>query len=162
MHSNTSAPDTDRPSPEPGTERADAPSEPDASAGTSAGARADRQVSRPRGARLGRTSLVVAIVAAVGSIACAAIVGATVGPAQLALGPHLVDLPSGLFWSIVGLLGSQLFWFGLGLTAIVMGIAALVRGPRTAGAVSAIVVGVGFPFLTLFTLVLLMLSTTPL
>ena len=107
-------------------------------------------------------ALVVAVVAAAGSVACAAIVGAAVGPAEVALGPRLVDLPGALFWTIAGLLASQLFWLGLGLASIVMGVVSAVRGHGSRAAVGGIVLAVAFPLLSLFVLVLLMLATSPL
>lgn len=158
MHTTASDPDTNVPATDTGASDAGT-ARSDMAGTTGASATTGRSSGSPR---LGRIALVVAVVAAAGSVACAAIVGAAVGPAEVALGPRLVDLPGALFWTIAGLLASQLFWLGLGLASIVMGVVSLVRGHGSRAAVGGIVLAVAFPLLSLFVLVLLMLATSPL
>ena len=119
------------------------------------------QPPRPRLPRLGVAALVIALVAAVGSVVSSAVVGSAVGPIEAIHGPVPLDAHPSIVTAALGLLGSQLFWGGLGLVALVLGVvAAATRRTRSAGIAGIVVAGL-FPLVSLGVLLGMVTSAAP-
>jgi hypothetical protein len=117
------------------------------------GAQAQTAAPARRGRGLGRTALVLALVAVIGAGIAGAIAGFRIG---VGAGARLAYLPAegGWNWSILTpvrdwvLLGEVSFWIGtvLGVWALVQGIVATVAGRGRALGIAAIVVAALGPF----------------
>ncbi|MCS6711366.1 hypothetical protein JSY14_04780 [Brachybacterium sp. EF45031] len=111
--------------------------------------------------RWGRRALTAVIIALLGGLLCAGIIGATAGPMEAAHGRLLTDTPT-WYQTLVWALGAlTLLWSGLGLFGIGAAIAALVRGERPGRPVTAIVLAILAPVILFGLLTVLMLLTAP-
>jgi vacuolar-type H+-ATPase subunit I/STV1 len=104
---------------------------------------------------LGRTAMVLSIVAGVLSVVASVILGATVGPAEAASGYYFTDTPDWYQTLAAVLVGLQALCTGLGLTAIVLGIVAAVTDRGRTFAIFAIAAAVIAPFVSFATFVAL-------
>jgi hypothetical protein len=104
---------------------------------------------------LGKTAMVLSIVAVVLSVAASAILGATVGPTEAASGYYFTDTPDWYQTLSTVLVGLQALCTGLGLTGLVLGIVSAVASRGRAFGIVAIAAAAIAPFVSFGTFVAL-------
>ena len=104
---------------------------------------------------LGKTALVLALIAAVLTLAASAILGATVGPTEAATGYYFTDAPDWYESLATGLVSLQVLCAGAGVTAIIMGIVSTVTARGRTFGIIAIAAAAIAPFLSFGTFVAL-------
>jgi vacuolar-type H+-ATPase subunit I/STV1 len=107
--------------------------------------------------RLGGWSLVLALVALVGAALVAGFVGATIVPMEAAHGTHFADTPPTYRTTVTVLGATMLLWTAAGIAALATGLAAVLRGERSARAVWGIALALAAPVVTILVLVVAML-----
>jgi hypothetical protein len=104
---------------------------------------------------LGRTAMVLSLVAGVLSVVASVILGATVGPSEAASGYYFTDTPDWYQSLAAALVGLQALCTGLGVTAIILGIVAAVTARGRTFGIIAISAAVVAPFVSFGTFIAL-------
>ena len=104
---------------------------------------------------MGRTAMVLSIVAGVLSVVASVILGVTVGPAEAASGYYFADSPDWYQSLAAALVGLQALCTGLGVTAIILGIIAAVTARGRTFGIIAIAAAVIAPFVSFGTFIAL-------
>lgn len=97
---------------------------------------------------LGTTSLVLALIALLGSTTASILLGTHLGTTQTELSPNFGDMPPDAQRKAFLLAGSQILWTALGVTALVTGIVAVRRRRGVQQGRAGAVVAVLAPFLS--------------
>lgn len=95
------------------------------------------------------SSLVLSLLALVGSVAAMAYIGLTVIPVEAGSGYYFSDTPGAYQVTVVIAAASMILWTLLGIAGIICAIVALVRRARPAAPVLALCVGVLAPLLSI-------------
>jgi hypothetical protein len=111
--------------------------------GTTRAARAADPAESPA---LGKTALILSILATVLTLAASALLGATVDPAEAASGYYFTDTPDWYQGLAIGLVALQALCACLGTAAIVMGIVSTITGRGRTFGIVAIAAAAVAPF----------------
>ncbi|MCT1998443.1 hypothetical protein M3C58_09620 [Brachybacterium muris] len=99
-----------------------------------------RTVARRHGTRWARISLILSLVALIGGMAVAALVGFSIAPQQAEAGPYFGDMPEGYQSLVTAALASFLLWGLTALAAMVTGVVALVRRELPGRAIAGLLI----------------------
>ncbi|MCT1775775.1 hypothetical protein [Brachybacterium sp. p3-SID957] len=108
----------------------------------------DRRTVAPRnGTRWGRISLILGLVALIGGMGVAALVGFTIAPQEAEAGRYLGDTPEGYQTLVTAAFASFILWGLTALAAMVTGVVALVRRERPGRAIAGLLIAFVAPAL---------------
>ena len=98
-------------------------------------------------ARWGRASLILGLLALIGGVAAAALVGFTIAPQQAQSGTYLSDTPESYQTLVTVAFASFILWGLAALSALLTGVVALVRRERPGRAIAGLLIGFFAPAL---------------
>ena len=108
----------------------------------------DRRTVAPRnGTRWGRISLILGLLALIGGMGVAALVGFTIAPQEAEAGRYLGDTPEGYQTLVTAAFASFILWGLTALAAIVTGVVALVRREQPGRAIAGLMIAFVAPAL---------------
>lgn len=108
----------------------------------------DRRTVAPRnGTRWGRISLILGLLALIGGMGVAALVGFTIAPQEVEAGRYLGDTPEGYQTLVTAAFASFILWGLTALAAMVTGVVALVRREQPGRAIAGLLIAFVAPAL---------------